>query len=32
MTISEWLKDLSENYRVEIVDGEVKLVRNDGGV
>lgn len=29
MTISEWLRDLAENYHVEIVDGEVKLVKND---
>ena len=29
MTLSEWLKDLAENYHVEIVDGEVELVKND---
>ena len=29
MTIQEWLRDLSENYHVEIIDSEVKLVKND---
>ena len=30
MTLSEWLKDLAENYHVEVVDGGIKLVKNDG--
>ena len=29
MSISEWLKCVSENYHVEVNDGEVELVKNE---
>ena len=32
MSIQEWLRDLSENYHVEVIDGKVELVKNDGRI
>jgi len=29
MSIGEWLKCISENYHVEVNDGEVELVENE---
>ena len=30
MSLTEFIIDISENYRAEIIDGEVQLVENDG--
>lgn len=31
MTIREWLKDISENHKAELVDGEIVLIPIKGG-